>query len=43
MSGPAWWVNSGMAADAARELIWFVVIVFVVVGIAIYLDIKKEK
>ena len=25
-----WWVDSGLAAQAAQELVWFVVIVFVV-------------
>lgn len=25
-----WWVDSGLAAQAAQELVWFVVIMFVV-------------
>jgi hypothetical protein len=29
--------------EAAQSVAWFVVFVFVVIGIAIYLDIKKEK
>lgn len=31
-----WWIDSGMAASAAQELVWFVVIVFVVGGYAIW-------
>lgn len=36
MTSPDWWVNSGMAAQAAQELVWFVVLVFVGIGIAIW-------
>jgi hypothetical protein len=39
----SWWYESGMAAEAARELVWFVVIVFVGIGLLIWRDIKKEK
>lgn len=35
------WVNSGKAAAAAQELAWFVVLVFVVIGVMIWLDIRK--
>ena len=27
------WVRSGQAAEAAKELAWFVVIVFIVIGL----------
>ena len=33
-----WWVNSGMAAAAARELVWFVVLVFIGIGVAIWMQ-----
>lgn len=38
-----YWIESGMAQEAARELAWF--IVFCVVGIVVLVvrDIKKEK
>ena len=36
-----WWVNSGMAAAAARELVWFVVLVFFGIGVAIWM--QKDK
>ena len=29
--------------EAAQSVVWFVVLCFVVIGVAIYLDIKKEK
>jgi hypothetical protein len=40
MSSAQWWINSGLAAEAARELVWFVVIVFLGVGFAIWKDMK---
>ena len=36
-----WWVDSGMAAAAARELVWFVVLVFIGIGVAIWM--QKDK
>lgn len=39
----SWWYESGMAAEAAQELVWFVVIVFVGIGLFIWNDIRKEK
>ena len=36
-----WWINSGMAAAAARELVWFVVLVFIGIGVAIWM--QKDK
>ena len=36
-----WWYESGAAAQAAQELVWFVVLV--VVGIGIWRDIRNEK
>ena len=38
----SWWYDSGMAAQAAQELVWFVVIVFVGIGLLIWRDIRKE-
>ena len=35
-----WWVDSGLAAQAAHELVWFVVIVFVV---GAYLIWRSER
>ena len=47
MNAPAWWFNSGQAAEAARSLVWFVVILFVVAGVALWREarseLKKEK
>lgn len=37
------WVASGMAQEAARELAWFVVIMFVVIGYLIWRQDRKEK
>jgi hypothetical protein len=37
-----WWIESGMASEAAHELLWFVVLVFVGIGVLIWHDIKKE-
>lgn len=39
----AWWVQSGLAAEAARELVWFVVLVFVSIGIGIWREIRKDQ
>ena len=36
MNVAGWWISSGMAAEAARELTWFVIILFVVGGYAIW-------
>jgi preprotein translocase subunit YajC len=38
-----WWYESGLAAQAAQELVWFVVLVFVGIGVVIWFDIRKEK
>lgn len=35
------WVHSGQAAAAAQELAWFVILVFVGLGIVIWLDMRK--
>ena len=43
MNRSQWWVDSGMAAQAAQELIWFVVIVFVVIGLMMWKDIREDK
>lgn len=43
MNRSQWWVDSGMAAQAAQELIWFVVIVFVVIGVMMWKDIREDK
>jgi hypothetical protein len=33
-----WWVRSGYAAEAAQELAWFVVLVFVLIGFLAWRD-----
>jgi hypothetical protein len=38
-----WWYESGQAAQAAQELVWFVVIVVVGIGVMAWRDMKKEK
>ena len=38
-----WWYESGMAAQAAQELVWLVVIVVVGIGVVIWLDMRKDK
>lgn len=38
-----WWYDSGLAAQAAHELMWFVVLVFVGIGVVIWWDMRKEK
>lgn len=42
MSRYQWWVDSGMAAEAAQGLAWFVLIVFVGIGVVMWLDMRKE-
>jgi hypothetical protein len=37
-----WWVESGMAAQAAQELVWFVVIVVVGIGVMAWRDMREE-
>jgi hypothetical protein len=39
----SWWYESGAAAQAAQELVWFVVLVFIGIGVVIWHDIRKEK
>lgn len=36
-----WWVDTGMAAAAARELTWFVILVFVGIGVALWMERDK--
>ena len=38
-----WWNESGAAAQAAQELVWFVVLVIVGIGVVIWLDMRKDK
>ncbi len=38
-----WWIESGAAAQAAQELVWFVVLVIVGIGVVIWLDMRKDK
>jgi hypothetical protein len=38
-----WWYESGLAADAAQELVWFVVFVFIGIGLMIWRDMRKEE
>jgi hypothetical protein len=33
-----WWMDSGMAAQAAQGMVWFVILVFVGIGIAMWRD-----
>lgn len=33
-----WWIRSGMAAEAARDLLWFVILVFVFIGYIAWRD-----
>jgi hypothetical protein len=39
----AWWIESGYAAEAAQELIWFVVLIVVGIGVVIWRDMRNEK
>jgi hypothetical protein len=39
----SWWYESGYAAQAAQELVWFVVLVVVGIGVVIWRDIRNEK
>lgn len=36
------WYESGKAAEAAQELVWFVVLVFVGIGVLIWLNDRKK-
>ena len=38
-----WWIESGMAAQAAQELMWFVVLVVVGIGVVIWFDMRNDK
>ena len=38
-----WWYESGLAEQAARELVWFVVFVFIGIGLMIWRDMRKEE
>lgn len=38
-----WWYESGLAAEAAQGLAWFVLIVFVGIGVVMWLDMRKEE
>jgi FtsH-binding integral membrane protein len=38
-----WWYESGQAAQAAQELAWFVILVFVGIGVVMWLDMRKER
>ena len=38
-----WWIESGMAAQAAQELVWFVVLVVVGIGVVIWKDMREDK
>jgi len=37
-----WWYESGLAAQAAQELVWFIVLVFVGIGLLIWRDMRNE-
>ncbi len=38
-----WWIDSGAAAEAARGLTWFVVLVFLGIGVVLWMDYKNDK
>ena len=42
MKSSDWWIQSGLAAEAARELLWFVVLVFVAAGIGMWREMQKD-
>jgi hypothetical protein len=37
----AWWYESGAASEAAHELVWFVLFCIILIGVAIWLDMRK--
>jgi hypothetical protein len=37
-----WWYESGLAAQAAQDLVWFIVLVFVGIGLLIWRDMRNE-
>jgi hypothetical protein len=39
----SWWYESGAAAQAAQELVWFVVLIVVGIGVVIWRDMRNEK
>jgi hypothetical protein len=39
----SWWIDSGAAAQAAHELMWFVVLVVVGIGVVIWFDMRNDK
>lgn len=43
MSNSHWWIQSGEAAQAARDLVWFVVVLFVVIGVGMWRTHKREE
>ena len=43
MNRSQWWIDSGQAANAAEGLVWFVLIVFAVIGVMMWLDMRKDK
>ena len=36
------WIRSGMAADAAQELAWFVILVAIGIGIVLWRDSRNK-
>ena len=39
----AYWIDSGLAAEAAKSLTWFVILVFAIVGAMAWYDTRKDK
>ena len=39
----SWWYESGAAAQAAQELVWFVVLVVVGIGVMAWRDMREDK
>ena len=37
------WVRSGQAAEAAQNVAWFVILMVGLIGVVIWLDMKKDK
>lgn len=36
------WIRSGQAAEAAQSLAWFVILMVGLIGVVIWLDMKKD-
>lgn len=43
MNANHWWISSGLAEQAARELVWFVIFIFIGIGVMMWRDMRKEE